>query len=264
MIPQKIFQIGQFIRYKLKASHRKGHGVHSPFVFDFVQQVIERKEAKINYRPVIRLKKQWCANSERVVLESLGARSAAMKKKQQTISTIARVSGIRNRYGKILFNLVAHYKPKKVLELGTNLGLGSCWLASANKGTAVYTLEAQQVLIDKAKKGAQELALLNINFLQGDFDSLLPPLVNEHDFDIVFIDGNHTYEATKRYFELLMENTPENTLLVFDDIYWSQGMTKAWNEIKKDNRSVVSIDLFQFGIIVKNTKITPRNYTLRY
>jgi hypothetical protein len=34
-----------------------------------------------------------------------------------------------------------------------------------------------------------------------------------------------------------------------DDIYWSEGMTKAWQAIKKHPDVTLSIDIFDIGIV---------------
>ena len=38
------------------------------------------------------------------------------------------------------------------------------------------------------------------------------------------------------------------------NIYWSKGMTKAWEEIKKDSRVKISIDLYYFGIVFDSVR----------
>jgi predicted O-methyltransferase YrrM len=52
--------------------------------------------------------------------------------------------------------------------------------------------------------------------------------------DFVYIDGNHRYEPTMKYFDLLMQYSHEGTILVSDDIHWSLEMTQAWKAIEKD------------------------------
>ena len=66
---------------------------------------------------------------------------------------------------------------------------------------------------------------------------------------LLYIDGNHTYEATIKYFELALTKKDENTVIIFDDIYWSAGMTKAWQEIKNKKEVLLSIDTFYFGMV---------------
>ena len=37
--------------------------------------------------------------------------------------------------------------------------------------------------------------------------------------------------------------------MIFDDIYWSVGMKKAWEEIKEYPEVTVTIDLFWIGLV---------------
>ena len=50
---------------------------------------------------------------------------------------------------------------------------------------------------------------------------------------MVFIDGNHSEDATIRYFEESIKYSDQKTILIFDDIHWSSGMEKAWDYIRK-------------------------------
>ncbi|MBX3164644.1 MAG: hypothetical protein KF900_09185 [Bacteroidetes bacterium] len=56
-------------------------------------------------------------------------------------------------------------------------------------------------------------------------------------------------EATLRYFKTALQKKHNNSLFIFDDIYWSAGMTKAWEEIKNHTSVTLSIDTFYFGLI---------------
>jgi hypothetical protein len=51
-------------------------------------------------------------------------------------------------------------------------------------------------------------------------------------------------------------------ILVFDDIYWSAEMKKAWMAIMED--AVITIDLYKLGIVVIDEMLTPGNYRVRY
>ena len=62
-----------------------------------------------------------------------------------------------------------------------------------------------------------------------------------------------------------MERAHEGTILVFDDIYWSREMTRAWTEIKKDPRINLTIDIYRFGIVfMHRDKLAKEDFTLRY
>jgi predicted O-methyltransferase YrrM len=83
--------------------------------------------------------------------------------------------------------------------------------------------------------------------------------------DMAFIDGNHRYEPTLRYFNMLMTKAQEYTILIFDDIYWSPEMTDAWQAIKSDPRVSLTIDIYRFGIVfMHRDKLAKEDFILRY
>lgn len=87
--------------------------------------------------------------------------------------------------------------------------------------------------------------------LPGFYDETLPLLVrSQRKFDIVFIDGNHRYEPTVKYFDLLKNSLSDRAILIFDDINWSDGMVKAWKVLKRDPDICCAIDMIKQGILV--------------
>jgi predicted O-methyltransferase YrrM len=51
---------------------------------------------------------------------------------------------------------------------------------------------------------------------------------------MVFIDGHHQYQPTLDYFEMIYPKCNKNEIIIFDDILWSTGMRRAWEELKQD------------------------------
>ena len=90
-------------------------------------------------------------------------------------------------------------------------------------------------------------------------DVLAGILSNEQLFDLVFIDGHHDKKATKEYFEQLYPFLSDNSILIFDDINWSEGMKQAWQEIHNDERIHCSFDLNKWGICIVDKSVKRRN-----
>lgn len=208
-----------------------------------------------NYR------KKLALNHEPLRSISLGAGSK-LKNKKVTIGTTSQCSSIRPGYGKLLNKLVACYQPDTVIELGTALGISTTYLATGNKNVLVITVEANSQLCDLARNHFTLNELNNITLINKPFDDVLPELTAKIRGNLlVFIDGNHTYDGTMHYYRFFNEQN-NRAILVFDDIYWSAGMHKAWNEIQKLPESGLTIDLFQMGIVFCGKK--KRNIALWY
>jgi hypothetical protein len=53
--------------------------------------------------------------------------------------------------------------------------------------------------------------------------------------------------------------------MVFDDIHWSEGMERAWEEIKRDPAVTLTIDIFFVGLVFfRKMQLIPQHFTIRY
>jgi predicted O-methyltransferase YrrM len=99
----------------------------------------------------------------------------------------------------------------------------------------------------------------------GNFDLHLDRTLEKFDkIDFVFFDGNHREEATMSYFGQVLPKLHPDSILVIDDIHWSKGMHRAWEEIKKNEKVSITIDLFQFGIVLFKQDIAKENFILKF
>lgn len=129
--------------------------------------------------------------------------------------------------GRWLYRISRYYAPKRILELGTHIGIGTLYLAYGAPQAEIHTIEAHPPLAQKARENF--LAHRKDIFIhQGTFETLLPTL--EGNWDLVFIDGNHQGNALKNYIQLLKPNTH---IFVLDDIRYSTDMRKAWFDLRR-------------------------------
>ncbi|MFM7823858.1 MAG: O-methyltransferase, partial [Bacteroidota bacterium] len=155
-------------------------------------------------------------------------------------------------------------QPDNILELGTSLGISTMYLSAANPSAKVITVEGCPKTAAHARDNFSKLGLENIESLVGDFDDQLPSVLNRtNSLGLVYIDGNHTYEATVRYFHTLLPKCGNETCIIFDDIHWSAGMENAWKEISNNSRVTMSVDLFYFGIVFFDSRLSKEHFKIR-
>jgi predicted O-methyltransferase YrrM len=242
--------LSKFINYKVKASNGKGHGIHSPFVYDFIRKVLLDKRKFYAYDAIESCRKELLKDKRVLHIEDFGAGSRNQKTNQRTISKIAYSSLKPKKFGQLLFRIVNYYQPENILELGTSLGITSSYLASAKEDANVITIEGSNEIARIAHSNFEKLRLKNISIITGNFDDQLPTFLNtQNKLDFIFIDGNHRLEPTLRYFEMLLPKTQEETILIFDDIHWSEEMEMAWKQIQDHSQVTVTIDLFFIGLV---------------
>jgi predicted O-methyltransferase YrrM len=157
-------------------------------------------------------------------------------------------------------------KPSSILELGTNTGISSAYLAMGsrmnNPELQIVTLDSSPYRQRVAKGLHARLGLKNIKYVQGLFaDTLGDILPTYKTWDLVFIDGHHQYQPTLDYFSRIYPFCSENAVVVFDDIRWSDGMKQAWQELSQDARARCVIDLHSVGILI--TGSSPVNEVIR-
>ena len=148
----------------------------------------------------------------------------------------------------LLFKLVNYFQCTKILEIGTSLGITTAYLSNANKKASITTIEGDPNICKLAQINFKKLGLKNIEIINSSFDEILPQVLTNK-FDLIFFDGNHSKEATLKYFKWALENLHDEIIFVFDDIYWSSGMKSAWDEISKSPNVKLSLDLFSLGIV---------------
>ncbi|WP_192821121.1 O-methyltransferase [Rufibacter sp. LB8] len=241
------------------------HGLHSPFVFNLYCFVIHHKGHHAAYDQVEALRKNLLKDSTLLEVQDFGAGSHTGNTKTRKISAIAKSAAKPRRLGQLLFRLAQHFQPSTVLELGTSLGLTTSYLALANPNAQVITLEGCPALAAQARKNFTEMGLNNVEVVQGNMDQTLAQTVARLDrLDFVFFDGNHRYAPTLQYFETCLPKAHEGSVFIFDDIYWSSDMAKAWQKIKQHPQVLLTVDLFYIGLVFFRTNQPKQHFTLRF
>ena len=240
----------KYLRYYLTASNGRGHGIHSPFVFDFITQVLNDRRDFYAYGRVEPLRSALAADTRMLAIEDFGAGSVAGRNKKRSIADIVRTAVKPKKFGQLLFRMAAHYRPHYVLELGTSMGLTTAYLAMADPHSIVTTIEGSAAVAEIARENFSKLGLSSIAMYNRPFDECLPRIIGHHPhFDFVFVDGNHRLEPTLDYFQRLLPAMHENSVIVFDDIHWSKEMESAWQAVKQHPKVMLTIDLFFIGLV---------------
>lgn len=260
----------KYLQYRKAALNGKGHGIHSPFVYSFVREVLRDKRTYPCYQPLAALRRILKTDQRSVEVEDFGAGSRVISSSTRRIGDIARSSLKTKKYSRLLFRMIHAWQPANILELGTCFGVTTAYMASGNKKAQVYTMEGAPDIAKVARHNFSELQLENIELLEGNFDDQLPELLqrlmaeNQH-LDFVFIDGNHRKEPTLRYFKEILPLLKEDSVIVFDDIHWSEQMEEAWEVIKADPKVTLTIDLFFIGVVFfrKENKIK-QDFTIQF
>ena len=253
------------LKHFFLSGHYNGHRVHSPNIFNFFLGTLFSKES-FDYSLAEDCRKKFLNNNSSINVLSIGAKGDGKSTEKKRISDIAKKSSSYGKYGRLLQRISSYLKPKKILELGTSLGIGTLYLYAGEKTAKVITLEASTETAEFAKNNFKSLNLENnIECINKAFDSVFETILQQNpDIELFYVDGNHTFEATIRYYNLICKYALKTSVVIFDDINWSREMSKAWSEIKKTKECIVSIETFRMGIVFFDNNLTQKNYIVRY
>ncbi|KAA3645135.1 MAG: SAM-dependent methyltransferase [Bacteroidetes bacterium] len=256
-----MFSIIQFLKYLIRSFHL--HGIHSPFIFDLNDKVIQANLPYYSFDAIESIRAKLLLTNKEIEVLDLGAGSKKGNKQKRKINEIAKSAVKKPKYAQLIFRLVYEFKPKTIVELGTSFGITTAYMAHAASNSKIYTLEGSPEIAKVAKINFEKLNIKNINQIVGNFNDTLPELLKKTEtLDFVYFDGNHQEKPTIDYFQLCLEKANENSVFIFDDIYWSKGMKMAWEFIKKHPKVTVSIDLFQIGIVFFKQDQEKQNFTI--
>src|SRR5688500_104486 len=114
------YQVRRYIAQYFKALNGKGHGIHSPFVFDFVKTVLNDTMIPSVTHPIERLRNKLLKDKTVLKVNDLGAGSMVNKSTSRTIASICRNTSKSKKLALLLHRIVQKYQPATILELGTS------------------------------------------------------------------------------------------------------------------------------------------------
>ncbi len=256
----------KYADYYLHASNGKGHGVHSPFVYDFITHVLNNRMTNPVFSTIEKYRKALKHDKRMITVDDFGAGSMLSGGTKRKVADIAKHSLKKPKYAKLLHRIASYYQCKNIVEMGTSLGTTTAYLAAAPSAQQVTTLEGSSAIAGIAMKFFVGNQFQKINLIEGDFGQTIPEVLHSlNTVDLLFIDGNHRKEPTLAYFDAFLKKANDYSIFIFDDIHWSAGMEQAWKKIRDHEAVTMTIDLFFIGIVLfRKEFLVKQHFSLRY
>lgn len=240
----------KWIQYVLLSSNGRGHGIHSPFVYDLVSSVLNDNRYYYAYEKIEQVKKNLLQDNRTLFVEDFGAGSSINGNENKVISEIAGKAVSSQKFGRLLFRLANYYNARTIFEMGSSLGISTAYLASADKLSSIISIEGSSAISGIANEIFSQLELKNIKLVTGNFEEKLEIQITENPpNDLVFIDGNHRKKPVLEYFEKFLNKISKTSLIIIHDIHWSREMEEAWAIIQQHPKVKMSIDIFSAGLV---------------
>ena len=195
------------------------------------------------------LRARLASSSETVEVVDYGAGTRGGERPpSRAVAEVYRRAATGPAWGRFLFGLARGLRPARVLELGTNLGVGSAHLAAAlalNDAEPAYwhaaggagrlvTLEGAPALAERAERSLADLGHADrVRVVVGPFAETLGAVAaDEGPFDLVFVDGHHEAAAALAYARTLGPHLASGALLVLDDVEPGRPVRRAWRALR--------------------------------
>jgi predicted O-methyltransferase YrrM len=262
----KISIVFRYLRYYVNASNSRGHGIHSPFVYEFITKVLNDRRPYSAYSLVGQVKKSLMRDQEKIEYTDLGAGYNAQAITRKSISSIAKTAVSSGKFGRLLFRIAHFYPVETIIELGTSLGISTAYLALGAPSALIITMEGSPEISLKANQTFKLLGLNKITRVTGNFDENITETIEKFPpAGLVFIDGNHKKEPVIAYFEKFLEKLSVPATIIVHDIHWSAEMEEAWAYIQGHPGVKMSIDIFSAGLIFFRDEFkVKQHFTIRF
>ena len=256
----KLFQLKTYFNYWLDAVDE--HSLHSPFLFDLYTKVIKVESEGIV--EIEKLRADLLKTQREILVEDLGAGSRHFNNSKRAINEIADTSLSDLRFSLLYLRIAKYIDAKSIVELGTSLGINTLYLAQ-KKEAKVFTFEGSDAVAEIAQDTFEFASAKNIELIKGNIDTTLySNLSRMPKIDLVFMDANHQYKPTIKYFEHLLDKIHHKSILILDDIHSSPEMEKAWRELRNHELVYTSIDLYRCGILFFDPSLNKQHVVLQF
>ena len=267
-LAQLLFRMGSYVRYLFRSGNTMGYGIHSPHLFNIARVIVPETAKYYCYSRIEQERNTLLRRRDEVEVVDFGTGGQGKGGNgvgKRIVGDMARKSLKSRAEAQLLFRLVNFEQAEMIVELGTCLGLTTAYLAAPRPESEVWTFEGSEALLEIARGVWKRLGMSNIRAVSGNIDETLAATAEkwEKTVDFAFIDANHSYEATVRYFDLLAAHAGEKSVFVVDDIRWSKEMWQAWETIGERDAVTARMDLGTMGLVFFDNYLPKQVFTLR-
>jgi hypothetical protein len=211
-----------------KIKHRKGYGVHSPFAYAVITEVIEERNAYYAYQRMRRLYPKGGVLPFKVAC--------------------------------LLFRLANRFRVRTVLEIGCDGGyslLPLLLVDSHNQVTSVATA---------CQRGETErhLTAFHGSLNRVGFAESLPSLPDDYVADMVVVNGLPDGMDPQIFLGWIQQHTHEQSLFFVRGIQPGHQLEQFWDGVCECDRIEVTMDLYDYGLAIRRPHFFKQHYVVSF
>lgn len=245
----------RYLKYRISARHRKGFGIHSPFMFYLITKVFRNKQLYSEYK-MFEATYGELKSSEDVVVSD---------ERELSIRKYLFTNELRLKYGKLLFRVIRYFQPDLIWYHGKTMGMNLLYMQQAKKHCPMICSGAA---IQNRKLISR---LLNAEVSKVDYSNDLSWIMSTRiriaQNPFVFINATSPEEIFSIVSDLAAMKISKMVILI-KAIHSSSEMEKTWNAIReldweKDN-PLVAVDLYLIGLLIVDTRLQKQDYVVNF
>lgn len=225
----KIYRISRSgLRLFYKIRHHRGHGIHSPFVFNLITKVVEEKKPYYAYDEI-----------------------------RNYLSTHPEVKNRVSKSNLLSFRLTNYFGSKNILELGSGYGINTLFLTAPSSNIKCQCFESSQ-----KKREISELL-----YKDWDRNIILLPkeMFQVPDKqDCVCVDLKRYFIDLEDIRGDLFGILHDKSFMIIKGIRTNKRHQLLWKNLINEDRVRVSLDLFHEGILFFDPKLYKKNYKISF
>lgn len=206
--------------------HNRGFGVQSPTAFFFVTQVLKEKLPYYAYKEIDEIAESSRTHSKRTCRR--------------------------------LFRIANYLHPISIIAIGTEAVAPLCALAAAASRAELLFITDEKKVTPAANK---YLERRGCNCKQGNKSELLREHIKgDTPVQLLFIGSDSDIAST---LQTTLQHTDNRTAIIIDRIHKNPERLKQWEEAVKSPKTIVTYDLYSFGILFFDNEKQKQHYTLK-
>ena len=144
-----------------------------------------RFDSRRNFPVLTKKLEEILKSDEEITIQDFGVGSKKLTNKR-FIKDIYKISCTKGKYADQLATLPLIHGSKRILELGTSLGVSSALLSFTNPSAQITSIEACTETFQVAKSVHSDLEISNVEIWNETFTDFIEGLVTGSKFDFIF------------------------------------------------------------------------------
>lgn len=215
-----------------RISHRKGYGVHSPFVYTLITRVIEEDAAYYAYGEIEKTRDT--------------VKSRIHNKNKNPL--------ISGKTAKLLFRLVNRFKPCHILECGTSYGVSTAAIKLAAPSAQISVIEA-----DEQRRTC--LGQNNTAIYGGTYETEIPLICREGKSpDFIYIREHPEAEDYDKIFTTIKTYISDKTIIMAEGMHKTSDIYHLFCKLAEHDKIKVFMDMYDTALYIASPKLNKERY----